>query len=62
MMFNKNAKSPGTRGNDSAFKAMNRTANAGGGESFAGASHLHPISELGPQGGTLDASHGYGND
>lgn len=60
MMFNKNSKTPGTRGNDSALKAMNRTANAGGGESFAGASsHLHPISELGPQGGTLDASRGY---
>ena len=63
MMFNKNAKSPGLRGNESALKAMNRTANAGGGEIFPSAnSHLHPISELGPQGGTLDASRGYGND
>lgn len=50
------------RGNDSALKAMNRTANVGGGEHFAGSSHLHPISELGNQGGTLDASRGYAND
>ena len=62
-MIFQNAKSPGARNNGSALKAMNRTVNAGGAEQFpSGGSHLHPISELGPQGGTLDAGRGYGND